>query len=80
MFGFQAQTLSPAGYGGGGGGGGGGRQGLSGKALLETFAAVMKEQEKMETKEFNNDETYQKRLNQVRRPWRADARARLAPL
>ena len=40
----------------------------------------MKEQEKMETKEFNNDETYQKRLNQVRRPWRADARARLAPL
>ena len=49
------------------GGVGEGVQGLDAKGLMASFSNVKERHEHMEPKEFNNDEVYQKNLNEVGR-------------
>ena len=44
-----------------------GAQGLDAKGLMASFSIVKERHEHMEPEEFNNDEVYQKNLNEVRR-------------
>ena len=44
-----------------------GAQGLDAKGLMASFSIVKERHEHMGPEEFNNDEVYQKNLNEVRR-------------
>ena len=46
---------------------GGGVQGLDAKGLMASFSVVKERHEHMKPEEFNNDEVYQKNLNEVGR-------------